>query len=147
MPTGRPSKLTKDLIRRTNELVPKVVHMSTLAACLDVGERSVNRWAADGKRLEGRDDLDEDQLLRVEFWQTIKKGLSVAKNHLVEKIMATEAWQAWAWVLERRWPEEWGSQVQKINDLTRRINKLEKDAGGANPGTGATGRTGGTEAE
>jgi hypothetical protein len=60
----------------------------------------------------------------------VKKGLVAAKGRALDRISAGAAnWQASAWFLERRWPEQWGGEKQ----LLREAKKLLAERAGAPP--------------
>ena len=122
---ARPTKLTPEVIALSKKLVPKLVFLGTLADCLGLGRRTIHRWMARGGTLLDKDPLTEAEALLVEFWHTIKKGLAEAEISLIQRIMRAKAWQAQAWLLERRWPEHWGKQAREIRELYKRLKLLE----------------------
>ncbi|MDV6237619.1 hypothetical protein CH379_018455 [Leptospira ellisii] len=40
--------------------------------------------------------------------QELQEKEALAKIKLLSDIQKSDSWQAKAWILERRWPEEWG---------------------------------------
>ncbi|WP_243399451.1 hypothetical protein [Leptospira ellisii] len=44
----------------------------------------------------------------MQFVQELAEKEALAKIKLLSDIQKSDSWQAKAWILERRWPEEWG---------------------------------------
>ena len=68
------------------------------------------------------ENLDENVIEALEFFESIKKALAVCKVELVAKIRNSDAWQSSAWLLERRWPEEFGRQRLEPSEKKFELN-------------------------
>lgn len=115
---ARPCKLV-DQPHLTEEIAKHIeLGMSyRLAAQLArVSEDSVYDWMKTGKKLFGEsseEELKDDPvaLSRIRFYQRVKEAEALAARNALVKIQVASgngAWQASAWLLERRYPEEYG---------------------------------------
>lgn len=114
----------------------RVTHLGAVASLLGVARRTLYRWlergAKEEKRLAKGEALDDEASLYVGFRRTMKKGLAEFEANCVEGIKnaGPNYWQAFAWLLERRWPQRWGNQTRLIRDLAKKVEELEKIIGG-----------------
>jgi len=78
-------------------------------------------------------DLDGEVKQALEFFEDIKKAIATCKVSLMEKIKNDDSWQSKAWLLERRFPDEFGKQLTpqkqegvefKISDIHLVINRV-----------------------
>lgn len=69
-----------------------------------IGERTFYRWMAQGERARSKSSKAR------QFWQKVKEAeaQAVNRNVLCISTAARKSWQAAAWYLERRLPEQWG---------------------------------------
>ena len=65
-------------------------------------------------------DAKASECIYFQFFQSLKEAEAKAKLSLLSKIKTDPSWQSKAWILERRYPDEWGRR-EKI-DLTAEIN-------------------------
>jgi len=95
-------KLNPETQSRIIESLKKGHTYDTAAAHADIGISTLYRWLHDGKRARSGKYRD--------FWEAVKKAESEAKGELVEivKAQSMKSWQAAAWLLERRHPDEFG---------------------------------------
>jgi transposase len=70
-----------------------------------ISPRTVYRWMERGRR-EGIGRC-------YEFMSAVKKALAEYQLTLQQQIAAADQWQAKAWLLERRFPKQWGRKVYK----------------------------------
>jgi len=117
---GRKTKLTPELIEQASKLVAAGNYLKHVAQYLGIPERTFYRWLAEGEKAK--------KGLAWQFYQAIKKAEAeaVARNIALIQKAATEGnWQAAAWWLERKYPEEWGRKdrmnMQASGGLTIRI--------------------------
>ena len=111
---GRNTKLTKHLIKKISEYISQGNPFYVAAALCGVSEASFYKWKAEGIKLlrdEGK-KRTEQQKIFVEFIEAIKKAEAEAISRNVKLISeaAQTTWQAAAWYLERRHPEDFGKK-------------------------------------
>lgn len=83
--------------------------------CL-LSEDIVYVWLKQGKELAAKHDVDElsddpPNQLRLRFFKRVKEAEAVAARNALVKIQVAAgsgSWQASAWLLERRYPDEYG---------------------------------------
>jgi len=56
-------------------------------------------------------NLSDEIIEALEFFESIKKAIATCKVSLMAKIRADDSWQSSAWLLERRFPDEFGKQI------------------------------------
>ena len=68
-----------------------------------ISESTYHRWMREGA-------VAPEGTLARKFWQRIKKAVATCNNRnvLIIQKAAAKNWQAAAWFLERRYPNEWG---------------------------------------
>lgn len=66
-----------------------------------------------------------------EFSDAVERAIQYGKHSLVEIVRkaAPKTWQAGAWLLERRWPEDFARREQLTIDLTQHAAKAAEEAG------------------
>ena len=104
-------KLTEQLIEDAAKLIEAGNYQKHVAQALGVDESTWYRWLREGEQSEDENDL------KYKFYQSIKKAeaKAVARNvALIQRAAQDGNWQAAAWWLERRFPEEWGKK-DKLN--------------------------------
>lgn len=151
-PPGRPQKLTPAVQRLICDTVRKGNYLETAAAFAGVAKSTLHDWlkrGANQKRGKFR-----------EFSDAVREALAEADVLDVEKIHASRSWQAAAWKLERRHPEQFGRRsavevsgpggapvnVEHTNrGLLETLKRLagETDGGSGSGGTGGDGGGGG----
>lgn len=106
-PPGRPTKFTPEVRKVIIEAVGLLAPYATAAEAAGVSYDALNEWMNRGQaELEGE--------FR-QFFQDIKKAEAqgiLARLALIKKAADSGQWQAGAWTLERRWPEEYGRRIQ-----------------------------------
>jgi transposase len=100
---ARPTKLTDDLQLRILTALRIGSTHAQAALVAGVSESTFHRWMHDGEHAaRGR--------FR-EFWEAVKRAEAEAAVRwlaIIDKSANEGAWQAAAWKLERRFPNEWG---------------------------------------
>ena len=112
-------KLTKERI----DILAKALRNGTIIrhACVSAGicEKTYHNWQneASDKALDPLDpeealgkNPNRDDVLRY-FVRETSKALNDYSSELLEKIHNADSWQAAAWILERRFPEEFGRRA------------------------------------
>ncbi len=101
----RKSKLTKELIKEAYKLVVAGNYDKDVYPILGIEKTTWYRWLSEGERSKSG--------LKREFWDTIKRAEkeAVARNvALIQRAAQEGNWQAAAWWLERKYPEQWGKR-------------------------------------
>ena len=103
MDMGRRLKLTPELIEQAAKLIAGGNYASTVLQMLGVGESTWYRWLEKGRDSKGRS-------IYREFWESIQKAEAAAEARAVSGVMAAgrRNWTAYAWYLERKFPDRWG---------------------------------------
>lgn len=101
----RKSKLTRELIDKAAELIKAGNFQKHVAQALGIPEGTWYRWLSEGEK--------EKKGLKREFYESIKKAEAeaIARNvEIIQKAAKIGNWQAAAWWLERKFPDEWGKK-------------------------------------
>jgi len=123
-------KLTEELIEKAYKLIAAGNYQKQVAQYLGIGERTWYRWLQKGETAKSKRSIYR------QFWQAVKKAEAEAaiRNVAIVQKAAQETWQAAAWWLERRYPEEWGRKDQlrlgNADDDGLKIQIVKVDAGG-----------------
>ena len=141
---GRPTKLTPAVQDRILQAVNVGATYELAAQYGGVAYSTFNNWMARGRAeierresprvAEGSKQWDTEQLY-VEFVEALKgaEGNAAIKWLALIDKAAVDTWQAAAWKLERRYPEDYGRQVQDlrhtvpVGGLTINIGKDDSD--------------------
>ena len=118
-------KLTKKRIDAVAEALRKGAIIKQACACAGISDTTYHNWYMEFKenRLE---PLDPEESLGASpsrgellsyFVRETTTALSGYASGLLEKIHNADSWQAAAWILERRFPEEFGrrSAAQRVD--------------------------------
>ena len=100
---GRKSKLTEELIQKAYKFIQAGNHQVHVAQLLGIDKSTWFRWLQKGER-------QQSGMYRA-FFDAVKKAEAeaIARNvTLIQKAAQDGSWQAAAWWLERKYPEEWG---------------------------------------
>ena len=96
MPGGAPTKRTAANQARIVEALEKGHTKKSAAARAGMTYQTLNEWAKDD----------------VEFSDALEKAEGIAQGRIVDEIAKAKAWQAQAWLAERRWPKDFGQRQQ-----------------------------------
>lgn len=104
---GRPTKLTPDVKRRIVTAIKQGATYKLAAKYGGVHYDTFNEWMKQGEQ-----DSEGEYS---EFSDAVKKAEGEAAVKWLKVIDAAgkESWQAMAWKLERRYPQEYGRQIQE----------------------------------
>lgn len=105
---GRKPKLTP---ARQNKIVEALRRGNTRRAAArlaGIGQSTLSLWLAKGREGTKGDDRYVDLLARV------TKAEAEAESRMVETIVeaSVDTWQAAAWYLERRYPDDFGKRIR-----------------------------------
>lgn len=107
MPTK--SKLTKELIEKAVKIVERGNYYKVAIDVLGISEHTWYEWMRKG-------EVDTNKgvnSLMAQFFQSIKKAEATAIDRnlsIIQKAAMEGNWQASAWYLERKYPEQWGKR-------------------------------------
>ncbi len=104
---GRPTKMTADRVARLQEALRGGHTRVTAAALAGIGTSTLYAWMAAANRPDAAPEF-------VEFLDAIKTAEVEAEDALLAIIRdaAAKQWQAAAWILERRHPDNWGRRFK-----------------------------------
>lgn len=151
MPAGRPLELTREIIKQVAEFLPRALYVETVAGHIGVHRYTFSRWLREGSKEQRRRDGGAEPNpkfdLHCELSSTVKKALAGAESDYLSQIQAagTEAWQALAWILERRFPQRWATNRGELRALAKQIaaiaaqGKTHAEPGRAAPKEGGPG--------
>ena len=108
---GRSPKLTKELVRRAIELKGNGLSNQDICTACDISETAFYRWQQECKTP-----------LQRELVEGLKRAEADYKNALLENIKkqgAEKDWKAHAWLLERKYPAEFG----RVDRLQAEVNQ------------------------
>ena len=103
MPAGRPTKLTQDMTKRLCEAIKLGMSRERAAWFVGITRQTLQNWL---KMAEGRKSGKY-----VDFFDSLKKAEADAIAVNLKNLHTAAqggAWQASAWMLERRYPREYG---------------------------------------
>lgn len=111
--TGRPTRLTPELQDRICEHLLKCIPVRTALQLADVPERDYYFWL---------EKAEEGSKLHQDFLQSVKRASAAAESDTLKSLQTTsKGWERYAWVLERRFKDEW-AKTQNINSRNENIN-------------------------
>lgn len=107
--TGRPTSLTPELQDRIIDLCKVGVDKSSICDALDLSEHTLRYWLS-----RADDDIEPYRTFRARFREA-ENQQKVWALRILEKAANADpvkAWKAAAFILEKRWPKEFGTQSQ-----------------------------------
>lgn len=138
---GRPHRLTSDMQQRITDLIEQGMRPQDAAIASGISRSTFHSWMARGR--QARDAAERDELSAAEepfldFLDAVERALTVPEMRAVAVIQDSAAkgsWRAAAWLLERRWPERWGSSKHRptkkqlpasvsVEELERKVRHL-----------------------
>lgn len=111
---GRPTIFNQEIADRVIEGVSRGLTMKNAASYGGISYSTLNRW-----RRRGEDCNDADDDFR-QFWNRLERAKGEAALRLLNCInSAAEGgeWKAATWILERRYPNEWGRNATDHDPL------------------------------
>ena len=138
---GRVPMVTSDrqLASKIIDSIEKGHTISIAASHGGVSRRTVHNWLQHGREAVLAREAETPQELTpydsdyVWFFFEFEKAGAVAREFLLDRIIAAgeKSWQASAWVLERRWPEEFSTRRQiEVKETKREHRHITIDIGG-----------------
>jgi len=115
---GRPTKLSPEVQERICDALLRGNNRVASAAVGGVTYKTFLNWIHRGeaarKEIYSGATVDDSELNFLHFFEGVEKAEGLARAHAVERLLragkeATEGqWQALAWWLERKFPQQWG---------------------------------------
>lgn len=115
---ARPTSLTPEVERAIRIAIENGNYRETAAKAAGVHRNSLRNWVERGE--SGEEPF-------ASFLCTLEKAEAVAERRLLKAIRKGEpAWQAKAWLMERRWPARWSGRVRvtvtdHVDQLTHKL--------------------------
>ena len=104
---GRPTVFNQEIADRVIEGVSRGLTMKNAASYGGISYSTLNRW-----RRRGEDSNEDDEFCQ--FWKRLERAKGEAALRLLNCVnSAAESgeWKAATWILERRYPDEWGKNA------------------------------------
>lgn len=137
MPAGRPLELTPETIKQVAAALPRALYAETVAGLIGVHRYTLSRWLKMGSKEQRRRDAGKDPDpkldLHCELSATVKRVMAESETDFLSVIQAAgaDAWQALAWVLERRFPDRWATNRGELRALAKQIAAIAGAGHGA----------------
>ncbi len=110
---GRPTKLTPEVAETLIKLVGIGTFVTNQATFIGVNPDTIWAWLKDGERARTRAesrDLNERDAFLADFWSRYKRAEGAWKIDAIQKIQRYGGVRGLMWLLERRFPNKWGSR-------------------------------------
>ena len=125
---GRSPLLTPALITIVVLSIEEGLSYKDAANIASVNERTFYYWLARGRKLDTNnvEQMSEYEQLCLQFFHGVQKAVPQQKQNLIQKIMkaADRNWQAAAWMLERKYPDEFGRRA-RVDFYNWRVDVVE----------------------
>ncbi|MEN6515136.1 MAG: hypothetical protein ABFC87_01840, partial [Fervidobacterium sp.] len=109
MPKGAKGKLTKELIEKAADIIARGNYYKVAIDILGIDDKTWYNWLRQGE-IDANKGINS---LNFQFFQSIKKAEADAIDRnlsIIQKAAMEGNWQASAWYLERKYPEQWGKR-------------------------------------
>ena len=105
---GRPCLLTKDREAKLLKAIEEGMPLKQSAMLAGICYETMNRWRKNGESESARPEFRQ-------FCQALERSQAIAMQLLVERVSQAgkNDWRASAWMLERRYPEEFGKPDER----------------------------------
>lgn len=132
--TGRPTKMTDELIKALGEVVNENILFATDEELVDLVNEQLPERDRIGIDIFGkwkRGESQSDNELYKQFLRLIKKALLKEKKRLLQLLETDKnSWQRYAWILERKF-DEWNIKNKSdvnVSGITLRFDKDDEKA-------------------
>jgi len=114
---GRPTKRTPELVAKLLNYLRQGNNRRTACAAVGISQQTFERWSHNS----------------VDFVETIQKAEADAVAESLSRIRLAgerKVWQADAWFLERKYPQEWGLRsTLDVNVVKERVAEMADERG------------------
>lgn len=122
------SKINKKLVQLAIDLVEQGLHTKHVAQALGISRQTFYNWLRKGEQTQ--------KGLEYELYKGVQQAeaRAIARNiAIIQKAAQDGNWQAAAWWLERKYPEEWGRKdrmnLETDNGLVIKVEKIDGTSG------------------
>lgn len=127
----RVTSLTPEIVKQVEGYIETVMYMETVSDLVGISRICFRGWIKRGRKEEQRLLLNggeplEDEKIFLELLNVVNFGIANAKAKALAKIASNTQWQASAWLLERRDPQQWGTLAPELREMQKRCAYLEK---------------------
>jgi len=117
-------KLSRKLIKEAESLFEKGLNITDTCNILNISRETYYKWIRQGEELKKKVNDEKylptgDDKLFIDISDTHIKGEALFKQKRLENIIDDQAWQSDAWLLERKFPNEFGRNQSPIIDNSR----------------------------
>ncbi len=112
---GRSTKLTEELIEQISIAVENGSSNKDACILTGISESTFYNWMNEAKALQDKKKIPSDKRIYLEFMESLKKAEAMFKQfHLgqINKASREGSWQASAWMLERKYPNEYSRKLE-----------------------------------
>lgn len=128
----RPPKLNPEMIEHCRKALLRGVPHKTLGSLIGVSERTIYIWMNKGQEIVDEIEsgelrrLNKKQKLYFQFFQTVKESDATFMQNQLTLIQskARTDWKAASWLLERRFPDNFG-KTESVKHLGDAKNPLQ----------------------
>ena len=120
-----PAKLTPDLVLRMGDLFRLGMSQQQVAKFHGVAPNTLRRWIHTGRR--AKKGIYKDLVDRM--WHGEAAAVRDCLVNLHKAHVDGNKWQAAAWYLERKHPEEWANRGPGLAELDKLYAKMVRDSG------------------
>lgn len=113
--TGRPTLLDEDRLERISNALRDGASIEHASRAAGIHRATYHNWVERGRNERDRRGAglpaDENETPFLDFLDTIEKAQAEAAVNFIGEIASharNGTWQAAAWILERKYPREWG---------------------------------------
>lgn len=119
--------LTPELINEIEDLIKQGYSNQDVCDVLSFSQASFYNWVNIGEEQKEGNFTKSEDLIYLEFVEAIKKARAEHKQNLLSKIQrhGNKQWQALAWVLERKYKDEFG-KVDTVKIDTTKNKAVDK---------------------
>jgi len=119
---GRPTKLTPELQKEIVDLLKMGNYIETTCAVVGINKTTFYQWLIKAKQ-------SKRSTIYTIFSDAVNKAMAYAEARLVALVTraAEKNWSAAVWILEHKYPERWGKQNVKTENLDEIENEIENE--------------------
>lgn len=126
MPPGPKPKLTPELITKIADRLAEGAFLEQAAAVAGVTRKTVWNWRRAGSLARKKPKLSSADRLYIQFVDAVDKAIAECEICDIQRLdrFAETSERAAMWRLERRFPERWSADRQRLQDLEKQVSQL-----------------------